>query len=250
MRTGYNCLISRATTRNASVSKSKRPPSRTSSKPPRRTQADRRATSEQRIIHAAMRVIGRKGTDRLTLSEVGAEAGYSRGLPAHLFGNKEGLLLRVVERYMSYIMGRTHISLPDWEPGKGLKRLRAIIHTWTATGVRFPEYYRTYVILSGEAVREESTRMSVTLRARIRRMNSQTREELGRYLRQGKKHGEVAADVDPDHEAMLIMSTLLGLLAFWVLDPKAFNLRRATDRCLEDLLERLERKKSPTRKAA
>lgn len=232
------------------MSKSKRPPSRPSAKPPRRTQADRRATSEQRIIDAAMRVIGRKGTDRLTLSEVGAEAGYSRGLPAHLFGNKEGLLLRVVERYMSHIMGRTHFSLPDWESGKGLKQLRTIIQTWTATGVRFPEYYRTYVILSGEAVRQESNRMGVTLRARIRQMNSRTREELGRYLGQGRKHGELAQDVDPDHAAMLIMSTLSGLLSFWVLDPKAFDLRKATDRCLEDLLERLELKKLPARKLA
>lgn len=233
------------------MSKSKLPPSHPFPKPPRRTQADRRAISEQKIIDAAMRVIGRKGTDRLTLSEVGAEAGYSRGLPAHLFGNKEGLLLSVVERFISYhMMGHTHFALPDWEPGQGLKRLRTIIHTWTTTGVRFPEYYRTYLILSGEAAREESARMSVALRTRIRNINSRTREELGRYLRQGKKHGEVAADVDPDHEAMLMMGTLLGLLAFWVLDPNAFNLRKVADRSLEDLLTRLERKRSRARKAA
>ena len=230
--------------------KIKRPASRSSPKPPRRTQADRRATSEQKIIDAAMRVIGRKGTDRLTLSEVGAEAGYSRGLPAHLFGNKEGLLLRVVERYMNYVVGHTYFALPDWEPGQGLKRLRTTIHTWMETGVRFPEYFRTYLILSGEAVREESTTMSVALRARIRKMNSQTREELGRYLRQGKKYGEVAADVDPDHEAMRMMGTLLGLLAFWVIDPKAFNLLKVADRCLEDLLTRLASKRPKTRKVA
>lgn len=197
-----------------------------------------------------MRVIGRKGTDRLTLSEVGAEAGYSRGLPAHLFGNKEGLLLRVVERYMSYIMGDTHFALPDWQPGQGLKRLRTIIRTWTATGVRFPEYYRTYVILSGEAVREESSKIGGALRARIRRINRRTRQELARYLEQGKRLGEVAGDLDPDHAAMLIMSTLSGLLTFWVLDPKASDLRKVTDRCLEDLLAPLERKQRATRRTA
>ena len=232
------------------MSKSKRPVFRPSTKPPRRTQADRRATSEQRIIDAAMRVIVRKGTDRLTLSEVGAEAGYSRGLPAHLFGNKEGLLLRVVERYMSYVVGRTHFALPDWERGQGMKQLRTIIHTWIETGVRFPEYFRTYLILSGEAAREESTRMGVTLRARIRKMNSRTREELVRYLGQGKKHGDVAASVDPEHAAMLIISTLSGLLALWVLDPRALDLRKVADRCLEDLLAVMERKKPPTSKVA
>ena len=216
-------------------------------RPPRRTQADRRALSEQRIIDAAMRVIGRKGTDRLTLSEVGAEAGYSRGLPAHLFGNKEGLLLRVVDRYTSNILGRTHFALPDWERGRGLKQLRAVIRTWIETGVRFPEYFQTYLILSGEAAREESSRMGAALRARIRAMNSQTREELARFLKQGKKRDEVAAGDDPHHAAMLITSTLSGLLTFWVLDPGTFNLRKVTDRCLADLLAQLQRKTSSAR---
>lgn len=225
------------------MSKSKRPSAAPTSKAPRRTQADRRAISEQRIIDAAMRVIGRKGTDRLTLSEVGAEAGYSRGLPAHLFGNKEGLLLRVVERYMSYIIGRTHFALPDWEAGQGLQRLHRIIHTWVAIGVRLPEYFRTYLILSGEAAREEPTKMSLALRARIRKMNNRMREELARYLGQGKRHNEVDASVDPDHASMLLMSTLSGLLAFWVLDDNAFDLRKVTDRCLDDLLAPMEPKK-------
>lgn len=207
----------------------------------RRTQTGRRAVSEQRIIDAAMHVIGRKGTDRLTLSEVGAEAGYSRGLPAHLFGNKEGLLLRVLDRYLSYVPGRTHFALPDWEPGRGLERLRVIIQGWIGTGVRHPEYFRTYLILSGEAAREGPTGMGVALRAQICAMNHRTRTELARYLRQGRKHGEIAASVDPQHAALLIMSTLSGLLAFWVLDPQAFSLRRAASRCLDDLLARLRR---------
>lgn len=207
----------------------------------RRTQTGRRAVSEQRIIDAAMHVIGRKGTDRLTLSEVGTEAGYSRGLSAHLFGNKEGLLLRVLDRYLSYVPGRTHFALPDWEPGRGLERLRVIIQGWIGTGVRHPEYFRTYLILSGEAAREGPTGMGVALRAQICAMNHRTRTELARYLRQGRKHGEIAASVDPQHAALLIMSTLSGLLAFWVLDPQAFSLRRAASRCLDDLLARLRR---------
>lgn len=207
----------------------------------RRTQTGRRAVSEQRIIDAAMHVIGRKGTDRLTLSEVGTEAGYSRGLPAHLFGNKEGLLLRVLDRYLSYVPGRTHFALSDWEPGRGLERLRVIIQGWIGTGVRHPEYFRTYLILSGEAAREGPTGMGVALRAQICAMNHRTRTELARYLRQGRKHGEIAASVDPQHAALLIMSTLSGLLAFWVLDPQAFSLRRAASRCLDDLLARLRR---------
>src|SRR5690606_32978246 len=58
----------------------------------RRTQAERREEAEQRILEAALEIVARRGSVRMTLAEVGEAAGYSRGLPAQRFGNKAGLL--------------------------------------------------------------------------------------------------------------------------------------------------------------
>ena len=54
-------------------------------------QAERRSRSEQRIIGAALHLIARHGLEGLSLAEAGEAAGYSRGLPVHLFGSRAEL---------------------------------------------------------------------------------------------------------------------------------------------------------------
>ena len=63
----------------------------------RRTQAERKAESERRIIRAARELFARQGYMRTTLIEVGQSAGYTGGLVTHRFGSKEGLLNAVVD---------------------------------------------------------------------------------------------------------------------------------------------------------
>lgn len=63
-----------------------------------RTQAQRRAESEERLLNAAIEILARKGLVGMTLSEVGERAGASRGLPAHYFGNKAGLVQALAKR--------------------------------------------------------------------------------------------------------------------------------------------------------
>jgi AcrR family transcriptional regulator len=59
----------------------------------RRSQAGRRDEAEQRLLAAAVRLVAEQGLERITLADVGAAAGYSRGLPAHYFGSKAGLVV-------------------------------------------------------------------------------------------------------------------------------------------------------------
>jgi AcrR family transcriptional regulator len=66
----------------------------------RRTQEERREEAEQRILDAATRLIADKGLDGFTLADVGEAAGFSRGLPAHYFKSKDGLLAAVVRRLL------------------------------------------------------------------------------------------------------------------------------------------------------
>ena len=61
-------------------------------RPQRRTQPQRREEAEQRLLDAALSIVARRGAVRMTLAEVGEAAGYSRGLPAHRFGSKAGLV--------------------------------------------------------------------------------------------------------------------------------------------------------------
>jgi AcrR family transcriptional regulator len=63
---------------------------------PRRTQADRRAETRAALLEAAALGLSRYGYGNLSLAEVAAEAGYTRGALYHLFDDKEDLALAVV----------------------------------------------------------------------------------------------------------------------------------------------------------
>ena len=65
-------------------------------KPPRRTQADRRADTRAALLASAARGLSRYGYGNLVLADVAAEAGYTRGALYHLFEDKEALALAVV----------------------------------------------------------------------------------------------------------------------------------------------------------
>ena len=84
--------------------------------PVRRTQTERREEAERRLLDAALAIVARTGTVRLTLAEVGEAAGYSRGLPAHRFGSKAGLLRALVahihERFQDQLQ-----AAPARQPG-------------------------------------------------------------------------------------------------------------------------------------
>jgi AcrR family transcriptional regulator len=68
-----------------------------SNSPPRRTQAERRATTRAALLEAAARGLSRSGYGNLVLEQVASEAGYTRGALYHQFRGKEELALAVVE---------------------------------------------------------------------------------------------------------------------------------------------------------
>jgi AcrR family transcriptional regulator len=58
----------------------------------RRTQAERRAETERRLLEATMELVASRGVRAVTLAAVGEAAGYSRGIVTHQFGSRRGLL--------------------------------------------------------------------------------------------------------------------------------------------------------------
>jgi AcrR family transcriptional regulator len=74
----------------------------------------KRDRTRARLIEAAAQVVGEKGYDRLTLEEVAARAGMTRGAIYGNFKNREELILAVVAT-------RWQPIVPAWRPGAPLK---------------------------------------------------------------------------------------------------------------------------------
>jgi AcrR family transcriptional regulator len=79
---------------------------------PRRTQAQRRAHTRAALLQAAARGLSRFGYGNLTLEQVAADAGYTRGALYHQFEGKEDLSLAVV-RWVAATWERE-----VWEPAE------------------------------------------------------------------------------------------------------------------------------------
>jgi AcrR family transcriptional regulator len=62
---------------------------------PRRRDA---ARSREALLAAAEELFCARGYDRMSVAEIGAAAGLSRGAPSYFFGSKEGLYAAVLER--------------------------------------------------------------------------------------------------------------------------------------------------------
>src|SRR6218665_3470496 len=82
----------------------------------RRTQAERVAESDRRLIEAAIRLIARVGYTHTTLESIGVEAGYSRGLVQHRFGSKERLLAELIKHITADYRDRPLARPPGFPP--------------------------------------------------------------------------------------------------------------------------------------
>src|SRR4051794_26283643 len=89
----------------------------------RRTQTERREEAEKRLLEAGVRLVVQSGLRDLTLAEVGAAAGFSRGLPAHHFGSKSEFQKRLV----AFIIDEYRSGMKRKMRDSGLQALMGIV---------------------------------------------------------------------------------------------------------------------------
>jgi AcrR family transcriptional regulator len=189
----------------------------------RRTQAERREEAEQRILEAALEIVARRGSVRMTLAEVGEAAGYSRGLPAQRFGNKAGLL-----RALAAAIGtrfKTQIrDAPQREPGLDAIRGNITVYfnrkdrSWTTT--------RALLVMFTEGFMEGSE-----LRELVAAYNRGALSFFVEHIQHGIEKGEIPADIDPFSTSVLLLGALRGVMMQWLVDPE-IDLSRVCDRML------------------
>ena len=181
----------------------------------RRSQAERRDEAEQRLMAAAVRLVAERGLERITLSEVGEAAGYSRGLPAHYFGGKNGMVVSLASHIIdgfSRALGRAE------QHDLGLERLLGSVAFYFKSARRDPIGTRALFVLLGEGL---SNPLVVE---RLAELNARSARGFAANLAAGVAVGDVRADIDVPAEAFLILSTLRGAVGQWLMSPEAIDL--------------------------
>ena len=207
----------------------------------RRSQTERREEAEHRLLQAALEIVARRGSVRMTLAEVGEAAGYSRGLPAHRFGNKAGLV-HALAGYIGERFGQQREQGPKPEPGLdailgnihfyfSLARApsraaagrragapaeaRPVAHPVAQPGNAFTAT-RALLVMMTESCMEPNA----DLRAEVAAYNCTALAWFEQHIRIGIERGQIAADNDPAITAVILLGAMRGVLLQWLVDDR------------------------------
>jgi len=170
----------------------------------RRTQVERRAVAEARLLAAAREIVARKGWVGMTLAEVGEAAGYSRGLAAHHFGSKPALLRALAAHINDNFMRELDLSPPAKE---GMASLLSFVSVYLGrTDGRWTNT-RALLLLMAEATTDDSETGES-----LARYNQSVIDFLASHFRVAIAAGEMRKGVDPATAAAIVLGALRGVM--------------------------------------
>ncbi|MDF1730968.1 MAG: TetR/AcrR family transcriptional regulator [Minwuia sp.] len=199
----------------------------------RRTQAERRAESDSRMLRAATQLIAKHGSAGVSLAKIGVAAGYSRGLPTERYGSKSNLLEAVIDASDAWFQRRLTARL---EGRSGLDSLRERIraHLETVRESRVPTVALFLLIIDSAATLPE-------LRPRVQRLNERWRQGILRDLETARAAGDLPAELDPERHAMLILSAMHGVAVQALIGLGDDDIMTAAESIIRELIDEIPR---------
>jgi AcrR family transcriptional regulator len=195
-------------------------------------QAERSNLSTRRLLDAAAELISEGGYAAMTLSAVGARAGYSRGLVTARFGSKGELLDALVDRMT------TNWNVRNVQPRTvGKSGLDGLLITLGAIRVQArtnPTALRRLYALEFEALGPVGE-----LRAHFVEFHRTMRADMAAFVRRGLRDGSVAAGTSPKAEGAAIVAALRGIAYQWLLDPEEIDAAALIGQFMASLERRL-----------
>jgi AcrR family transcriptional regulator len=185
---------------------------------PRRTQAERTALSDARLLDAALRQIATSGYRASSLQAIAKEAGYSPGLVSHRFGSKQGLVHALV-MHVRALWDELRSSALQAEPGGG--SVRAMIRAHRRSMREHPDALRALYRMMFEAHGELAE-----LRGDFATSDRQVREQAAALFRADQASGRLRSDVEPEVMSTIGLALLRGIVIHWMLDPESIDLDR------------------------
>jgi AcrR family transcriptional regulator len=178
----------------------------------RRTQEERRAETETRVLDAATRLVAAGGVRAVTLAAVGKEAGYSRGIVSHHFGSRRALMDAVARE----VQGR---FAPRTATGDGLHRVLDLVDAYLAALADRHEDAHVFLVLWTEAIASDED-----LRPVFAERDEAFRTGMADAVRAGVADGSIRADADPGACAVALVGLLRGVGLQRLLAPQAADL--------------------------
>jgi AcrR family transcriptional regulator len=168
----------------------------------------------QQILESAIALFAQRGVDRASLRTVGEAIGVSHTALRHYFSSRDELLVEVY---------RTHEALTVEDAPAAEGSVVGVMVEAAKRNRSIPGLVELYATLTTDALQEPHAVTREFVRGRFRLL----RETLAGQIGSGQRAGRIAADIDPNDAAALVIAASDGLQIQWLLDPGAVNVGRS-----------------------
>ena len=169
----------------------------------RRTQAERSAQSEDRLLAAAAAIIAEEGYLAATLERVGTAAGFSRGLASRKYGSKDGLIEAVIWRVSASVHAEVDAAIDGLS--SPLEQLLALFDRFVELVLRDTSVRAYFVLFSA----------MIANRLETRSVFEEVQQRFGARIEElvvaGQSRGEIAPALPPQHLAFMVGCLLAGI---------------------------------------
>jgi len=164
----------------------------------------------QRIADALVRSAATRGLHATGMREVAAEAGVSVRLVQYYFGTKEELLLAAMQRLAVQLADRVMARVKEARPPEGPARPRDVIAAILAEGLPTDDQRRAFNVVYLAYLALSLTDPALAISPLVRN-SAAVVEVIAAQLRTAQAAGDAPAGLDPDMEALTLMSMSSGL---------------------------------------
>ncbi|WP_273887349.1 TetR/AcrR family transcriptional regulator [Rubrobacter naiadicus] len=162
------------------------------------------------IAEAAWRAVARGGLEAATVREIASEAGYSTGVLAHYFEDKDALLVHTLHVSVERAVGRFERGIR----GKvGIEALRAVLLEALPLDEERAEEMRVWLEFWARAARDEA------LRAEQNYWYSLWRGVVRALVEESQRRGDLGSTLDPVREANSLVALVDGVGMQAVFEP-------------------------------
>src|SRR6185312_13718647 len=164
----------------------------------------------RQIADALLRTAVTRGLHATGMREVAAEAGVSLRLVQYYFGTKEELLLAAMQHLAAQFSDRAMARIRQSRQGDGPAGPRDIIGAILAEGLPADDERRTFSVLYTAYFALSLTDPALAISPLVRNSNAVI-DVIAAQLHRAQAAGDMPAGLDPDLEAISLMTMSAGL---------------------------------------
>lgn len=165
----------------------------------------KKAERGDRILKAAEQLILTKGFANTTIDEIAAKADVSKGAVYLHYRTKDDIYFSIVARALGTM--RDMFMKAAEGQASGLERFRAIGYSFYQYTIKFPQYSNILYAADSPKLCD-----SLASEKSCQSLNDQIGNLMIDSIRTGIQDGSIRSDVDPTTAAIIISSSLQGLL--------------------------------------